>query len=248
MPSADYKVEIVDSSGEADMTVAVIGDQVVDLTGATDGQVLTIQSDGTVAPENPGIPGAHAATHASAGSDPVTLAQSQITDLTADLALKAPLASPTFTGTVNLSDLTATGAILIANGTNAAPSLAFASDADGSGTGFYRTGTNTIGVSCGGARKFQIGTSALTIDDTFNIALGTSTGTKIGTGITQLLGFYNAAPIAQRAGAAQAAVPTTGAALASFGYTTAAQADAIVTLVNELRAWAVAQGFIKGSA
>lgn len=53
MPSADYKVEIVDSSGEADMSVTVIGDQVVDLTGATDGQVLTVQNDGTVAPENP---------------------------------------------------------------------------------------------------------------------------------------------------------------------------------------------------
>jgi ABC-type cobalt transport system substrate-binding protein len=55
MPSgkADYKVEIVDSSGQADMTVAVVGDQVVDLTGATDGQVLTVQGDGTVAPESP---------------------------------------------------------------------------------------------------------------------------------------------------------------------------------------------------
>lgn len=49
--SSDYKVEIVDSSGDADMTVSVIGDQVVDLTGATDGEVLTVQGDGTVAPE-----------------------------------------------------------------------------------------------------------------------------------------------------------------------------------------------------
>lgn len=53
MPSADYKVEIVDSSGEADMSVTVIGDQVVDLTGATPGDVLTIQGDGTVAPDAP---------------------------------------------------------------------------------------------------------------------------------------------------------------------------------------------------
>ena len=41
----------------------------------------------------------HASTHASGGSDPVTLAQSQITNLTSDLAAKAPIASPTFTGT-----------------------------------------------------------------------------------------------------------------------------------------------------
>jgi len=44
-------------------------------------------------------PTAHAASHASGGSDPVTLAQSQITNLTTDLSAKAPLASPTFTGT-----------------------------------------------------------------------------------------------------------------------------------------------------
>lgn len=44
-------------------------------------------------------PTAHASTHASAGADPVTLAQSQVTSLVADLALKAPLASPALTGT-----------------------------------------------------------------------------------------------------------------------------------------------------
>jgi hypothetical protein len=89
----------------------------------------------------------------------------------------------------------------------------------------------------------------LGIDDANDIILGTSTGTKIGTAITQKMGFYNATPIAQRAGAAQAAVATTGATQTTpWGYTTAAQANAIVTLVNELRAWAVAQGFIKGAA
>ncbi len=45
-------------------------------------------------------PLAHAASHGSAGSDPVTLAQSQITNLVSDLSAKAPSASPTFTGTV----------------------------------------------------------------------------------------------------------------------------------------------------
>lgn len=38
-------------------------------------------------------PTAHASTHAAAGSDPVTLAQSQVTNLTTDLAGKAALAS-----------------------------------------------------------------------------------------------------------------------------------------------------------
>ncbi len=87
------------------------------------------------------------------------------------------------------------------------------------------------------------------IGDTFNFILNATTGTKIATATTQKLGFYNAAPIVQRSGAAQAAVATTASTNASpYGYTTSAQADAIITLVNELRAWAVAQGFIKGSA
>jgi hypothetical protein len=41
----------------------------------------------------------HASTHGSAGSDPITIAQSQVSNLSTDLSLKAPLASPTLTGT-----------------------------------------------------------------------------------------------------------------------------------------------------
>jgi hypothetical protein len=43
-------------------------------------------------------PSAHASTHASAGSDPITVAESQVTNLVSDLAAKAPLASPALTG------------------------------------------------------------------------------------------------------------------------------------------------------
>jgi hypothetical protein len=87
------------------------------------------------------------------------------------------------------------------------------------------------------------------ITDAKNIGLGSTTGTQIGTATTQKMGFYGATPIVQRSGAAQAAVSTTAATNTTpYGYTTAAQANAIVTLVNELRAWAVSQGFIKGSA
>lgn len=49
-----------------------------------------------------GAPEAHAANHASAGSDPLMLAQSQITDLTSDLAAKAAAATLTaHTGDTN---------------------------------------------------------------------------------------------------------------------------------------------------
>lgn len=43
-------------------------------------------------------PTAHASSHGSAGSDAITIAQSQVTNLTTDLSAKANLASPTFTG------------------------------------------------------------------------------------------------------------------------------------------------------
>jgi hypothetical protein len=77
---------------------------------------------------------------------------------------------------------------------------------------------------------------------------GRPDGALIGTTSSDKFGFYGATPIAQRSGASQAAVTTTAATSTSpFGYATAAQADAVVTLVNELRAWAVAQGFIAGA-
>lgn len=60
-----------------------------------------------------GAPIAHAASHAAAGSDPVTLTQGQITGLTAALALLAPLLNPTFAGDVNVVDLIASGRIQI---------------------------------------------------------------------------------------------------------------------------------------
>jgi hypothetical protein len=64
-------------------------------------------------------PTAHAATHASGGTDPVTLAQSQITGLLTALAALLPLAGGTMTG-----DLTVTGANLTVK--------------RGDGTGAYR--------------------------------------------------------------------------------------------------------------
>ena len=77
----------------------------------------------------------------------------------------------------------------------------------------------------------------------------TTNGLKIGGAATDKVGFYGATPIVQRSGAAQAAVATTGATNSSpYGYTTAAQADAIVTLLNEIRAALVAAGIIKGAA
>jgi hypothetical protein len=95
----------------------------------------------------------------------------------------------------------------------------------------------------------SIGGSSLTLADGGNLAVGTTTGTKIGTAITQKLGFFNANPIVQPSGAAEAAVATTAATqVTPYGYTTQAQADTIITLLNEIRAVLVNLGFMKGSA
>lgn len=77
----------------------------------------------------------------------------------------------------------------------------------------------------------------------------TKAGLKIGRNTTDKVAFHGTAPAAQRAGSAQAAVATTAPTQTSpYGYSTSAQAAAIVTLVNEIRAALVEKGIIKGSA
>lgn len=55
--------------------------------------------------------------------------------------------------------------------------------------------------------KVDVGQTAVTITDAVNLAVGTTTGTKIGTATTQKLAFWNKTPIVQ---------PTTGITAASF--------------------------------
>lgn len=88
-----------------------------------------------------------------------------------------------------------------------------------------------------------------TFAEAADFVLGTTTGSKIGTATAQKLAFHNSTPVIQRAGAAQVAVVTTAATnVAPFGFATAGQADALVTLVNELRATLVEKGLMKGAA
>jgi len=78
---------------------------------------------------------------------------------------------------------------------------------------------------------------------------GRPDGLQIGKSVGDKVSFYGAAPVVQRAGAGQAAVGTTAAtATAPVGYGSTTQADAIVTLVNEMRAALVGVGIMKGSA
>lgn len=75
-----------------------------------------------------------------------------------------------------------------------------------------------------------------------------SDGTSLGQATTEKISVYGVTPVVQRSGSAQAAVATTAATSTTpFGYAEA-QANAIVTLLNEIRATLVAFGIMKGSA
>ncbi len=80
---------------------------------------------------------------------------------------------------------------------------------------------------------------------------GNPDGVSLGAGTTALVSLYGVTPVAQRASASQAAVETTLAVSTTsniWGFSTSTQANAVVTLVNEMRAALVAVGLIKGSA
>ena len=118
----------------------------------------------------------------------------------------------------------------------------------GSLTGLVDDESPALGgdLDCNGNDLTDVGN--VTLADGSNIIVNTTTGTKIGTAVGQKIGFWNATPIVQRASDSQAAVVGTAATNSTpYGYSQA-QADAIVTLVNELRAALVAVGIIKGSA
>lgn len=72
----------------------------------------------------------------------------------------------------------------------------------------------------------------------------------LGTATSDKLGFYGVTSVTQPTSSLQAAITTSGAVSISatqFGYATAAQADAIVSLANQVRANLVTLGLIKGS-
>lgn len=75
-----------------------------------------------------------------------------------------------------------------------------------------------------------------------------SDGESFGQDTTDKISLHGATPVAQRSGAAQAAVSTTASTTTTpAGYATTTQANAIVALVNELRAAMVEKGIIAGA-
>ncbi len=89
-------------------------------------------------------------------------------------------------------------------------------------------------------------TGHITMTDAKNIVIDTTTGTKIGTGVTQKIGFWNVTPVVQPAGATQAAPAAyvTGA----FGLDSDVNMQALFDLVVAMRTALLAVGIIKGAA
>lgn len=56
---------------------------------------------------------------------------------------------------------------------------------------------DALQVVCGGSEIVEFAAGVVTVSDSVNFLLNTTTGTKIGTGTTQKLGFWNATPIVQ---------------------------------------------------
>ena len=79
-------------------------------------------------------------------------------------------------------------------------------------------------------------------------ARDTNDGYLLGSAADQKVGIHGATPTVQRAGAAQAAVANTAPTNSTpYGFSQA-QATAILTLLNEIRAVLVEKGLMKGSA
>lgn len=94
---------------------------------------------------------------------------------------------------------------------------------DSGGTMVVRFNNNASGYMYNDGSKFNLGqgiaiaSGGVTLPDTGNLAFGTSTGTKIGTGATQKIGFWNATPVVQPTGYG---TPTNAAQQGSFDATT----------------------------
>lgn len=90
------------------------------------------------------------------------------------------------------------------------------------------------------------GVKTWTHDEAINYIFGVTTGTKLGTSVSQKLSLWGATPVVQPASASQAAV--TCAAGGTYTSTEQTLISDLKTLVNQLRADLVTVGIIKGAA
>jgi hypothetical protein len=122
---------------------------------------------------------------------------------------------------------------------------------------FLQSRVTPISLSALGA----LFSEGLTLGDGGNVTLGTATGSKLGTAASQKLAFFNATPVAQPAGASQAAVTnstggTPNGTMAAVTATNSSDQSAVInknfselyTLLTAMRSALVTLGLIKGSS
>ena len=98
-----------------------------------------------------------------------------------------------------------------------------------------------------GGTVFSISSAGVfTMADPANIAVGTTTGTQIGTAVTQKLGFWGVTPIVQPSGAAQGTLASY--ATGAFGLDSDVKMQALFDLVIAMRLALVNAGIMKGGA
>jgi hypothetical protein len=205
-----------------------------------------------------------ASTAAIAGAVTATKATGTGLAVTANETVGGTLAvtgTSTLADTVSATKATGTGLAVTANGTvggtlavtgtASTGALTSTGVAVGGALTTATTGAFSGAVTVGGAlgvTGLTTATGGLSIADATDVTIGTSTGTKIGQASSKV-GFFGVAPAAQPsaytktyntalktiANATAANVVTTGAGLASYGYTQA-QADAIPVAINATQA------------
>jgi len=80
------------------------------------------------------------------------------------------------------------------------------------------------------------------------LSKGNPDGTTLGQSATDKVGFHGSTPVAQRSGAAQQVAPAGGTGVAAGAWSSAADRDTTINLLNEIRLVLVNSGLMKGSA
>ena len=106
-----------------------------------------------------------------------------------------------------------------------------------------------LDLQLNGASEWAFGVGVLTVGDANDIAVGTTTGTKIGTATTQKLGFFNATPVVQPAEITDELTTITHTAPGTpdyaiqnltdtngFGFATADEGNTVLSVIANLQA------------